>query len=473
VVEKNDIMFGDTIGSTPNPKQLTFNNAWPYNVKIKVEVWDEDGTNWLGMPNDPDFVDYLSGIQSLYPDGHPNTITLSGRTTLVATIIVTCNTPGLSWDCVTPTTPIPADADPVARQRDPIQCYECSTQDMTTLEPDYISQWEALTKRDMSYVEVSPQCQDVAAVPDQYLQNCEGVCLTSLWDRDQDFIFRTCVAVTQDCSDLESDPESGATYYCSSDSKGNDDQHLIEGVPLPQTHPDAQPMVRSMDIAEIPSIQCYECASKDLTEMPESFKTSWEALTLRPLSEVPVTDECQDVALKPDENLQSCEGVCLTGVWDQDEDFLYRTCIAGRSDCEGLEHGGDTASGAHYYCSAESKGNNDKHTLPLPESLREEISDNEIREPSQYDTDGWECYDGWAIDGRNIRVEQDISLDECKQVCMDTEDCINVEYGQTKRVRGDKSWCILGNTTILDAKNNIKRSLWNKNEKYLTTCQRV
>jgi len=355
ITERNDITFGNMIDTTPNPNELTFNNEWPYNIKIKVQVWDEDGTDWLGNDNEDDFVDYLSEIAGIYPDGEPNHVTLSARTTLEVRITVTCNTEGVSWDCVSPA------ENPSHADRAPIQCYECSTLDLTLMEDDYIDQWQALTLREMSQVQVSPQCQDVAAVPDQFLQNCEGVCLTSLWDQEQNFIFRTCLGVTQDCSALQSDPESGVTYNCFTESKGNNDRHIIEGVELPPSDVTTQPCDDQDDEVTTEPILCYECATRDMTTMDSGYITSWESLTLRSMSDVAVTPQCQDVAAVPDDYLQSCDGVCLTGIWDQDEDFLFRTCIAVTRDCSDIEN--DPSSGASYFCFPESKGNNDKHLI--------------------------------------------------------------------------------------------------------------
>jgi len=271
VTEQNVITFGSTIDSTPNPKVLTFDGAWPYNLKIKVQVWDEDGTDWLGNANDDDFVEYLDTIQSIHPDGHANTITLAGRTTLVATITVTCNSAGMTDDCVTPppaTAPPAANAPPVViKHRAPIQCYECSTIDMTTMTTR--AQWEELTKRDMSYVEVSDQCQDVAAVPNQFLQNCEGVCLTGLWNETQDFIFRTCVAVTQDCDDIDDEGDATGTYHCSNQAKGNNGRYIIEGVAAPPSdvvEPEEAPVPLEQYEEDGTWLSCYECSSKHDTD---------------------------------------------------------------------------------------------------------------------------------------------------------------------------------------------------------------
>jgi len=492
IIELNEITFGAMIDSTPNPKELRFNNAWPYNVKIKVQVWDEDGTNWLGNDNADDFVDYIYTIQSIHPDGYANEITISGRTTLVATMIVNCNNDGMSNDCITPLPPFSTEP----RHHLPIQCYECSTSDMTTMDPGYISAWEGLTKRDMSYIEVSPQCQDVAADPEQFLQNCEGVCLTGLWDVDQDFIFRTCVAVTKDCDDLDDSGDPAATYHCSSQSKGNNGRYLVEGVQLPETDPGFEPEPTVDTAPQRPPIQCYECATKDMTLMDQSYISQWEGLTLRSMADVAVTPQCQDVAATPDEYLQSCDGVCLTGLWDEEQDFIFRTCIGVTYDCSDME--ADPESSAWYYCSDKTKGNDDKHLIegenlmaamqpaamdpapmqsaPMqsaPMKLAMELAMEPAASDSKFDSAGWQCYDGWAIEGHNMKIEQDVTLDECKQLCLDMEGCVNVEYGEIKRTRGDKYWCILGDITIEDAKTRSKASLWNPNQKYLTTCEKA
>jgi len=89
---------------------------------------------------------------------------------------------------------------------------------------------------------------------------------------------------------------------------------------------------------------------------------------------------------------------------------------------------------------------------------------------SEYDTEGWQCTDGWAIEGHNLLpVLQMVTLDECKQACVDNADCVSVELGQHLRpVKGDVTWCILGDWTTSQAEDQFL-----ENKKYMTTCDRV
>merc|ERR1719443_1853299 len=138
---------------------------------------------------------------------------------------------------------------------------------MTELLPELQAQWKENTKRDMAYVQVSPQCQDVAAVPNQFLQNCEGVCITGLWDLAKSFIYRTCVVTTDNCEDIaaadEADPT--ATYHCSTEPKGNNKRYLVEGVEPPpsdvttQAPPPPAPYQYQEPTGDW--LSCYECSS--------------------------------------------------------------------------------------------------------------------------------------------------------------------------------------------------------------------
>merc|ERR1712193_90858 len=166
-----------------------------------------------------------------------------------------------------------------------LQCYECSTADMSMMEEDVKLALEGLTSpRTMDGVAQTPQCQDVNAVPDEYLVDCEGVCLTGIFDMDQDILWRTCVTATQDCADLQSDPAEGTTYYCSPDDKGNNITRMIRGVDRPEQSsamavtPPADP-VRNPE-APLPGNSEYEtegCINIELGEhkRPVRGDVSW------------------------------------------------------------------------------------------------------------------------------------------------------------------------------------------------------
>merc|ERR1712193_394032 len=234
-------------------------------------------------------------------------------------------------------------------------------------------------------------------------------------------------------------------------------------------------------VSSTQALQCYECSTADMSMMEEDVKLALEGLTSpRTMDGVAQTPQCQDVNAVPDEYLVDCEGVCLTGIFDMDQDILWRTCVTATQDCADLQS--DPAEGTTYYCSPDDKGNNITRMIrgvDRPEqssAMAVTPPADPVRNPeaplpgnSEYDTEGWSCTDGWAIEGHNLQVLQMVTLDECKQKCVETEGCINIELGEHKRpVRGDVSWRLLGDWTQDQAEDQFI-----ENAKYVTNCDKT
>jgi len=85
--------------------------------------------------------------------------------------------------------------------------------------------------------------------------------------------------------------------------------------------------------------------------------------------------------------------------------------------------------------------------------------------PSKWNTEGWSCTDGWAIDGKNLKpILKNVNLDECKQSCIERKGCVSVEF----RYYRDVSRCILSKWTTKQAGHRFR-----ENSNFLTTCDRV
>jgi len=112
---------------------------------------------------------------------------------------------------------------------DSLQCYECATWNITRMAQSYIDTWERLTERSLEDVPVTLGCQDPSLAPNGLLQDCTGVCLTTV-AKESAYVYRTCITVIDDCSELRSNPDSPQTYECSKESNGNSEKHIIQRV---------------------------------------------------------------------------------------------------------------------------------------------------------------------------------------------------------------------------------------------------
>jgi len=225
------------------------------------------------------------------------------------------------------------------------------------------------------------------------------------------------------------------------------------------------------------ALQCYECSTYDMTQLEYDVKSQLEALTEpRTMDGVATTSQCQDVAATPDENLVDCTGVCLSGIFNMDEDILWRTCVTATEDCADLES--DPTEGTTYHCSSEDKGNNIRRIIRGVEAPALTSESDSVVEPtrnpaapapgsSSYDSEGWSCTDGWAIEGHNIEALQMVDIDGCKQACIDKEGCVNIELGERDTHLGTVSWCLLGDLTQTQAEHRFI-----ENPMYIANCDK-